>query len=335
MTKLADIAREAGVSINLVSYVLKKKEPPISEKHKRILDIAERLNYVPNRTASALITARTNNITLIVGGYYDATLREAYFSEFLNIMTRILTGLGFGLTLYNTDVTDPESLKKIIFGASSDGLIWYGGVLPGEIKSILIERDYPCVLIHSEDDTVGYITIDDYTSEYRLLEYLYSNGHRKIAYANTISAPDMPRQRAYHDFMREKNLNYCRIIETGGDILKIKRKISADITAKGIDFTAVAADKDTIALAVLYSLEDNGTCVPDRVSVVGYDDLPEASDCVPQLTTVRQDIGDIARSTALYLIAKRNNPKTTKRITRKYIQDIVIRQSVKEIHHAG
>lgn len=333
MTTLADIAREAGVSINLVSYVLKKKEAPNSEKHKRILEIAERLNYVPNRAASALITGRTNNITLIIAGDYYTTLREAYFSEFLNIMTHILTGLGMGLILYKIDIANPESLKKIIFGASSDGLIWYGGPLPKDIQSIVIERDYPCVLIHNEDDIISYITIDDYTSEYRLLEYLYSNGHRKIAYANTTCAPEMPRQRAYHDFIRAKSLGYSRIIETGGDILKIKRKISVDIKTKGIDFTAVAADKDTIALAVLYSLGDNGIDVPEQVSVVGYDDLPESSDCNPQLTTIRQDIGDIAKTATHYLINKRNNPKTAKSFRKKYIQDMIIRQSVKELNN--
>ncbi|MBQ4576087.1 MAG: LacI family DNA-binding transcriptional regulator [Clostridia bacterium] len=287
MATLSDIAREAGVSVNLVSYVLKKTTPPKSEKHKRILEIARNMNYVPNRIASALITGRTRNISLVCGPEFQSVAKEHFFLHFMNILSAELTAHGMGLSIYNT--ADEEQLKHVLLDGASDALIWYMPPMPPSIRSLILERNIPCVMLLGQDDELDWIDIDDFTGEYRLLEELWAKGHRHIAFAE-IGVGKSPRLQAYEAFCANKKIETPKVIRLIGreavHYAYLKHRILTEIK----ECSALVLCKDTLAITVCDILEDAGISVPDDISIAGYDDLPEAAGYPIPLTTVRQDV---------------------------------------------
>lgn len=336
MATLSDIAREAGVSVNLVSYVLKKTTPPKSEKHKRILAIAKSMNYVPNRIASALITGRTGNFSLVCGPSFQSAAGEHFFLHFINVLSAALTSRGMGLSIYNT--TDEELLKHVLLDGASDALIWYMPPVPPSVKSLILERNIPCVMLLGQDDALDWIDIDDFTGEYRLLEELWKLGHRRIAFANLgedrLGTADAgrkksPRLLAYEAFCADYGIAEPKLIRLVGRdaerYASLKRRILAGIEG----CTALVLCKDMLAVSVCDILEDAGIAIPDDISIAGYDDLPEAAAYPIPLTTVRQDVeGGVALM--VEHLEKRIAGESC-RLNRMMRQEPILRASVKQI----
>jgi len=324
MPTLADIARKAGVSGNLVSYVLKKTTPPKSEKHKRILEIAKEMNYVPNRIASALSTGRTDNITLICGPNFRSIASELFFTDFLDTLTLSLTARGMGLSIYNS--ASEETLAKVILNGTSDAVIWYLTSVPGSIKKLVTERNIPFLLLISEDAELDWISFDNFSAEYRLISEIYGMGHRKIAFVqsgNSISH----RTLAYMKFMSDSGLEH-HVINLQSDI-NDTRKLKSELIPQLNHCTALAAEKDTLALRICDCLADAGYLIPDDISIAGFDDIPEAADANVPLTTVRQDIG-ILTEKAMEFLTKRISGENV-HLQHLINHDPIIRKSVKII----
>ena len=328
MATLQDIAREANCSVCLVSYVLKKTTPPTKEKHKRILEIAQSMNYVSNKVAAALVTGRTNNIALIVGGDYYQTLHTPFFAEFLYELTNRMTEQGFGISLYAT-TNDSEKIKDIVLNGMCDGVIWYLDAMPEEVKYILKSRKIPSLILFNSqaDADMDYLCIDDYSSEYHLMQYLYDQNHRHILYGGNDSGA---RYQAYVDFIRNNHLPFQRNLQglENADF-KNKRVLEEYIQKYGMDFTAIACVQDSIAISLIYALKYLGYSVPETVSVVGYDDLPDASRCSPMLTTIHQNYKEIAEKTTDYFAKRVVKREEVTALQEVFIQDIIKRESVK------
>ncbi len=326
MATLSDIAKEAGVSVNLVSYVLKKTTPPKSEKHKRILEIARNMNYVPNRIASALITGRTGNISLVCGPEFHAVAKEHFFIHFMNTLSAELTAHGMGLSIYNT--ADEEQLKHVLLDGASDALVWYMPPMPPSIRALILERNIPCVMLLGQDHELDWIDIDDFTGEYRLLEELWAKGHRRIAFAE-IGSGKSSRLRAFERFCADKGITDPKLIRLIGQDAEhyahLKRRILAEIK----DCSALVLCKDTLAMMVCDILEDAGISVPDDISIAGYDDLPEAASYPIPLTTVRQDVEGFTALIIEHLGKRIKGEKSKLNLMMK--QEPIIRASVKEL----
>ncbi len=329
MTTLADIAREAQCSVNLVSYVLKKTTPVKSEKHKRILEIAESLNYVPNKVASAMVTRRTNNVTLLLGGNYYINLRQTFFIEYLNALTCLFTDNGIGVTLYAVTDNDEDKIKNLVLNSSSDGVIWYMARIPESVKRITAERRYPSLIVLGQDDKVDYINTDDYISEYKAIQYLYAQNHRRILF---VGERNSVRCQAYLDFMKQHGMPFVRCVEMRGSLEYQNRGMMEDYLKKnGLDFTAIVFAQDSVAIDIMCFLLTKGVRVPEDVSVIGYDDLPEAQHTSPPLTTIRQDYEELARNTVEYMINRIHNPGLVEPVQHTLVQELVLRNSVMRI----
>ena len=329
MTTLADIAREAQCSVGLVSYVLKKTTPVKSEKHKRILEIAQELDYVPNKMASAMITQRTNNVTLLLGGNYYLNLRQTFFIEYLNALTCLFTERDIGVILYAVADNREEEIKKIVFNSSSDGVIWYMGHVSDNMKQLLAKHQYPSLVVLGQDEVVDYINTDDYGSEYKALQYLYSQNHRRILFGGESNSP---RFEAYRDFVRDYGLAYMQQLEMKGSFDYQNRLLMESYLQKnGLDFTAVVFAQDSVAIDTLHYFESKHIRVPQDVSVIGYDDLPESRYTFPPLTTVRQDYEQLARKTVEYMMARIHNKDDRSAVKQTLVQNLVLRNSVARI----
>lgn len=304
MANIIDIAREAGVSPSLVSYVLNKPTPIKKELHRRIIEIARKHNYVPNSTAKTMVTGRTDNILFVIQRSFLNTLHETFFQELLLYLTSLFTRRNLGLMLYASEENNSDELRRVILSRRADGIIWYLSEIPDDIKETLLERGCPTVLMLGSDDKLSYVKYDDYAVERKLMESIYNAGHRKIAFYGT---KESERHRAYTDMLHAHGLEYTRDFgHIGNDYLSVRNGVSAALAEKPLDFTCICADKDLSAINLINVFTELGIKVPDEVSVTGYDNISEAAKY--NLTTVSQDYKRLCDETVDCLAELIENP---------------------------
>lgn len=328
MATIKDIAKEANVPVSTVSYVLNRKGKPIKEKHKEIVEIAKRLNYVPNQKARSLVSGRANNIGMIISHHPGTTFAEPFFAEMLFRISNRLSKENMGITLYSWYDMDLESLYQYILNGSTDGIIWYQGEVPGPIKEITKSRNIPLVLLIDKDEDINYLAIDDYTGQRKALEYLYENNHREILF---ISSMDVSiRERAYLDFVASHKLDYHTVIRSDHTELQTYNMLDQYLAENGKDFTAIAAETDVMAIGALQVMKKWGIRVPEEVSIIGYDDIPLASCCNPPLTTIHQSIVEMVDD-AINCIFDMLDHGKEELVQKVYVHDLIIRESTKEM----
>jgi len=212
MATLKDIADLAGVPVSTVSYVLNRKGKAIKDKHKKILEIAQQINYVPNQKALSLVSGRSNNIGIILpqSPESESIFSEPFFAEVLYRFSGRLSKENNGLTLYSCLEDDESSLIQYVSNGSTDGIIWYMSNVPDKIKEVVKRRNIPFVVIIHKDEDMNYLSIDDYSGQLKALKHLYELKHRKILFLS--SGDSSIRQKAFLDFVKEKQLDSRKVL---------------------------------------------------------------------------------------------------------------------------
>jgi LacI family transcriptional regulator len=314
MATIYDVAARAGVSPATVSRVLNGKatvEPLLKTK---VLKAVEALHFVPNSTARSLVTKRTDRIALLI-----PDITNPYYPEITRGAQDALDERGYHLLLSNTD-DDPERevryltmLKKI----GVDGLI-ISPALPAEqparrkrdrlqLSELLENLGIPVVSISPEPPApnVDIVTIDEAGAAERAVQHLLELGHTKIA---LINGPEN------HLVSTLRQLGYKRALERSGIRNLEAHIVNADFRrAGGYEAmtkllgrkapTAVFAANDLMALGAVAAIHDAGLHIPKDIAVMGLDNIAEALDANPPLSTVSipklYDYGRIAANLLL------------------------------------
>lgn len=290
-----DVAREAGVSASTVSYVLNNSRQLSENTVCRVHEAVERLGYKPDMIARSMVKSSTHQLAValdsilnpyyseIVLGFENAAIKNGYFVNvcsgqnnldgyFETFISRRIDGL-FILAL--PDKYSPQKIYSLV----DSGI----AVVSGGIEDIDLKK-------------VSLIT-SNYGEGMKLaLEHLYALGHRRIAYLTTLSGTETSdmRAEAYRQFLRDKRLDY------GGDLIfHVDSAYSIDIedgyhSAKkmlesGKAFTAVICVNDLMAIGAITAIREAGLCVPDDISVVGFDNIIYAQHWSPSITSVTHD----------------------------------------------
>ena len=122
-------------------------------------------------------------------------------------------------------------------------------------------------------------------------------------------------------------MSFCRDIPRSDYDFKNRDSMQKYILEHGRDFTAIVCERDMVAVSMLYVLQNLGIEVPGQVSVVGYDDLPMASQCKPSLTTVHHNYLEIAHQTVQYFVSRLSGKQTEEPLQKTYIHPIIARES--------
>jgi DNA-binding LacI/PurR family transcriptional regulator len=291
-----DIARISGYSKTSVSFAF--NDPGrISEKARtRILAIAEDLGYIPDPLARNLSLRRHGSIGLLLPEVIPLAFLNSHLSQIVQGIGEICERNGHSLTLI-----PPlrESVQEGVRSAAVDGLITIG-LEPGmETVELIRQRHMPFVTIDGRGGG-GFpvVGIDDCAAAREVMEYVLSCGHRDVA---VIAFADEPQLASRSHVKTQRFTGYRAAFESHD------RRFTAEVMVENAESsiegglaatrrlwdadrhpTAIVAMSDVIALGVLQHLEEIGVAVPDEVSVIGFDDIPEARIVRPQLTTVSQ-----------------------------------------------
>ncbi len=320
-----DVARRAGVSHQTVSRVLNDLTGVAASTKLRVEQAIAELSYTPSPAARAMATRRSGSIGLIQAGRPDYGPSNAALG-----FNEAAHEAGYTVTQASMRSLDPEVLRQAVHRLALqrvEAIVLISGEREGVGVLAGIDAGVPLVVVASEP-TPGLhrVAMDQYTGARVATEHLISLGHREIRHvagpADSMDAAE--RRRGWTDAMRDHGLDVHEPIV--GDWLAASGNAAGDVLLDEGIATAVFVGNDQMSLGVLHAAHEAGVRVPDDLSVIGFDDIPEAAYFSPALTTMRQDFELLGRDiVATVLDALRDEPTAADRPAR--VPELVVRSS--------
>lgn len=298
---IRDVARLAEVSHQTVSRVLNDHVSIRPETKDRVLLAMETLQYRPNRAARALVTSRSHTIGVLAA-------RSSEYGPATSIMAieDAARENGYYVTTANLADSSAEGIADAIehlLHQAVDGLV----VIAPQVRvfDVLATSSIgvPFVSLQStgRSDHLA-LSVDQVTGARRATAHLATLGHREIVHVagpqDWIEAEE--RMRGFLDAIADADLGLHPPIL--GDWSADFGYFAGSELCRHLDFTAVFAANDQMAIGLMHALRNNGVDVPGDVSVVGFDDIPVAQHVWPPLTTVHQDFREIGRRAVALLL---------------------------------
>ncbi len=284
---IQDVARLAGVSTGTVSRVLNQRPGVHPRTRERVLAVVERLGYVPMQAAREL-TGHTDTVGILL-----APQVRRYIPYFVLLYERLAEALWReGMRLEETP-TDAVGLPL----KPARGYILLGAHDHDPRLEALQQTRIPHVLVGVYPG-VYWVAPDDEGGGYAATRHLLELGHRQIAHLTGQPQQQVGRERlrGYRKALEAYQVPFQPDLVLDGDFSTLTAyRVVRKAWEQGLRFSALFAASDEMAIGAAAALEDLGLRVPQDVSLVGFDDLPEIGE---GLTTVRQDIGQIAQAAA-------------------------------------
>ncbi len=301
---IIDVAREANVSYTTVSRVINGKGYVRAATRERVLQAMTRTGYTVNRQARALAGGRHQVIGLLV-----PELDTSYVGEILRGIDEEIAAAGYDLMLYTTHRrrTRESIFVNSITTGMTDGLLMILPVDPAAYVTSIRRRDFPFVLIDHEglDNEGPSIGATNREGARQAMRYLADLGHRRIGFITGNMEMDCALERlaGYREALAERGTPVDQnLIAEGNFHRPLAFQRTRELLALADPPTAIFASNDVSAFGVMDAVRDLGLRVPNDISVVGFDDIPDAQTSTPALTTVRQPMREMgARATRMLL----------------------------------
>lgn len=331
-----DVAKLAGVSAKTVSNVV-NDHPHVSDATRdKVQKAIAKLGYELNVTARNLRQGRTGLIGLAL-----PELKLPYFAELADSIIREAEAVGLRVMIEQTN-SDRDREIDVLHGQRrfmTDGLI-FSPLALGQDDIHLFKVDFPLVLLGERvfGSVNDHITMSNVEAAKAATRHLLETGHRRIAVVGAHPGERVGsaalRERGYREALQEAGVPIDEsLIRT---TVLWHRNTGAEATdqlvADGIEFDAVFALNDALAMGVLRSLHSHGVAVPNDVAVMGFDDIEEAAYTRPTLTSVAPGRDQIAHEAVQLLslrISEARQPLEARAPIRRIHADyeVVVRES--------
>ena len=329
MVSLKDIAAACGVSIATVSKALNNHNDISEETKEHIRTVASELGYYPNSAAKALKTNRSYNIGMLFVDDARSGLTHDFFANILDSFKRRAESMGYDITFINASKTCPSRMSYLAHARyrGFDGIcIACVNFYDPEVIE-LVRSDIPVVTIDHVFNNRTVILSDNVGGMRDLVRYVYSRGHRKIAYIHGLES-SVTRGRVSSFFKTADELGLQIPDEYMMEAPYRNTDVAAARTEELLNLkdppTCILYPDDFSAFGGINAIKERGLSIPDDISVAGYDGIRIARHIEPQLTTIRQDTETMGRQAAEELIQQIERPRTT------LIRQIVVEGSVYE-----
>lgn len=306
-----DVAKESGVSYSTVSRVLNGFEFVKEETRTKVLQAAEKLGYVANIQARSLAGGKTRIIGLLVPG-----LDNGYIGEIVRGIDEEIVKYNYDLTLYTTrrKLGSEAYYAKTISNGLSDGIILIVPMLDREYLASLREQGFPYVVVDQVDTQFNSSVVDatNWQGAYDATKYLLDLGHRRIGFIKGLEPirSSADRLAGYMAALADYDLAYDETLIVEGDFFTPGGYEAArQLIRRTPRPTAIFAANDLMALGAMQAIQELGLSIPNDISLVGFDDIPQASIVHPKLTTVRQPLEQMGRVAVRLLIEQIENAK--------------------------
>lgn len=300
---IRDVARLAGVSYQTVSRVL-NESPSIKDSTKRrVLDVIAEIGYRPNQAARALVTSKSRTIGVL-------TQQTAHYGPTTSItaIEQAAKDAGYRLSITSISSSDYVAIKAGLDHLMSQSIEALVVIAPQvRVFDVLSELSISVPFVTLQSTDLGgdrSMSVDQVAGARLATRHLIELGHTEIMH---IAGPQdwIEAEARMQGFLEEINL---------AD-LRTRAPILGDWSASfgyyaGLellrfrDFSAVFAGNDQMALGLMHACRELGLSIPGDMSIVGFDDIPEATHFAPPLTTIRQNFSEIGRRAVSLLLGE-------------------------------
>lgn len=320
-----DVARVAGVSHQTVSRVLNDHPNVKPSTRSRVEHAIADLGYRPNRAARALVTGRFRTIGVIAPRstlYGPASLLAAFEEQ--------AAAAGFAVSVSRVRSFDSPVIRKAIVDLTDQRVAAIVAIAPVHTAAEALEdlpQEMPLVAIDGSLARPGAtVTVDQVGGARLATAHLLDAGHPTVWH---VAGPEdwfdaAGRVTGWETELQARGIEVVPLIR--GDWTAASGYSAGQLLGRMPEVSAVFAANDAMALGVLHALHELGRRLPEDVSVVGFDDVPEAAHYIPPLTTVRQDFDAVARESLAVLLDQLDGDAAPAH--REVVPELVVRQSV-------
>ncbi len=312
-TTLRDVAAAAGVHPGTASRAMNPETEHLVNPAtaRRILKVAQSLGYVANPLARGLKTNRS--LTL---GFLVPDIMNPLFPPMIRGFESVVAEQGYNAITANTDNDAARQQQQLaaMHARRVDGLVLATAVLEHDSDEQPDLRDVPAVLVNRVDPALSAssVTSDDQSGIRQAVAHLKGLGHRRIAH---VAGPQwtstgLTRLRAFRHEMQDAGLELDSRLIAIASQYTIEHGVEQmrSLLDSGVEFTAVIAGNDLLALGCYDVLADRGLRCPEDVSVIGFNDMPFVDRVFPSLTTVHVPHYELGAEAGRSLLAQIAEP---------------------------
>ena len=308
---ISDVARLAGVSKKTVSRVI-NSEPNVGAKTlSKVKKVIEDLDYSPNPQARGLAFSRSFLLAMIYDNPNASFITDAMYGALSQCRPN-----GYELVVHPCDATQAslhDDIINFIRRTKIDGVILLPPLsesndLINKLKAI--KCNYVRLVSVISDDVAHMVHFNDREAVKDIAEHLIALGHRDIGF---IKGPDnskssAERHDAFRDALEQNGVHLgANQIVFGANTFQSGVDCAVQLLKSDNPPTAIFASNDEMAIGVMVTAQKMGIDIPSELTIIGFDDTPQASKVWPALTTVNLKVKEMGKLATLKLLALCNN----------------------------
>lgn len=333
MVSMKDIAAACGVSVATVSKALSNHSDIGEKTKKQIKQTAEALGYLPNQSARYLRTNRSYNVGVLFADAAGSGLTHDFFSGVLQSLKTAVEAKGYDVTFLNTTCSGMSYVERAKY-RGFDGVAVVGVDFNTPKVQELLRSNLKVITIDYVADNRSAVLSDNMNGMIQLMEYVFSQGHTKIAYIyGDGSRVTRQRLAAYYRSMEEHGLDVPP--EYARASLYRDTKQSYRLTEELLDLkdppTCIIYSDDVACFGGMNAIRARGLSIPGDISVAGYDGIKALQYEEPRLTTIWQNVEEIGEIAARTLIEEIERPMTAVPVIHEVKGYLLEGQTVKKL----
>jgi len=313
-----DVARMAQVSQSAVSRSFTAGASVSDETRAKVMAAAKKLGYRPNAMARTLITRRSQIIALVM-----SYLENQFYPLVIEKLSQDLQKRGYHVLMFIGDLGDDDGVLAEILQYQVDGIVMASVTLSAKLAKRCRDAGVPVVLFNRVPDlsalarrSVCSVTSDNHRGGHMAAQLLLQRGHERIAFLAGMesSSTNSERERGFNEAMSDAGMAVFR--RAVGDYDFDRAKAATRILFAGTKRPdAVFVANDHMAIAAMDVLRNElGLRIPQDVSVVGFDDVPQAAWGAYQLTTIVQSVPEMVDATVALLSEQMQEQSLTRNV---------------------
>jgi len=329
MANYNDVAKLANVSPTTISHVVNETRFVSEEVREKVLNAMKKLNYQPNLIARGLATGKTNTIGLII-----SDINNPFFPEIIEGLEDLALKNGYNIFLCNTDYNIDKAIKSIrallrkkVDGIISDSYPAYNKFLMEE----LLNTNIPVTFIDWDDTNINADTLhfNFKPGTQKAVDYLVKLGHKKIYFVSgskNLRTSKVREENFIDSLKKYKDSGVVYRVFEGNFKLNGGINAAKEIIASGELPNAIICANDITAIGVMKTFKEENIDIPEKVSIIGLDNIIFSELISPSLTTLEYSkhlIGETAMRLLLNRIKDIKAPKQKIYFTAK----LIIRES--------
>jgi len=330
---IKDIAEKVGVAPSTVSMVIHNNHSIPEVTKQKVLQAIEELHYYPNLAARSLVGGKTNTIALVASFFYPFFNREI-----LNGIEHNLKARDYCIQQFSTrgdEAIKNEIYSKILYGNTADAVISFNECPNEKLLNRYKEENFPLVLLEQNIPGVHSVICNNFKGGYLAAEHFFQTGKKKTALVlGKAWHSRIPNERleGFKKFLEEKAIPFNKkmMFEVPHinfvEGIAVFNKIMSSVQSPDEIDSIFSIAGDAVAIGIMEGAKNSGMRIPEKIAVIGFDDLEIANFVTPPLTTIRQfgiDIGNYAIDLAVDSIKSMN--KNIKKIMIE--PELIIRKS--------